>query len=170
MPKFPKRQADIEALLNTMFYGYLAHMADFPSADVGALSMAYITYYSAKLIQTQALAAAQVATEQKNATLHNFKRTIKSCLKKSAVDVADDPAKLAYIGWGPKAIAELAVKPSQPRNLTSDEQAEGIVRLKWNRAANGGLIILKSWWEFTRAAVALTNSGTSIIYCHITKC
>ncbi|KKL50581.1 hypothetical protein LCGC14_2304040, partial [marine sediment metagenome] len=49
--------------------GYSAHAADFPSADPMALAMARSAYYTTRNAQTDAMAAAQVATEAKNAAL-----------------------------------------------------------------------------------------------------
>ncbi len=113
MPKFPKRQADIEALAVVMIVGYWNHAADFPSTEVDALSMAYSTYYNVKIAQIQALAAAQVATEQKDTKLAALIEKMKAELKKSEVDVGSDSEKLEYIGWGPKAT------PAQPAHFKS---------------------------------------------------
>ena len=69
MPKFPKREADIKALANAMLAGYAAHPADFPShtAIPPWLLIKRGQYLAAKNAQAEALAAAQVATEQKDA-------------------------------------------------------------------------------------------------------
>ena len=69
MAQFPKAEADVSALALSMMAGYPAHAADFPSADTAALSTAFGAYMSAKNTQTDAIAAAQVATEAKNTAL-----------------------------------------------------------------------------------------------------
>ena len=137
MPKFPKRQADIEALGIVMMVGYWNHLADFPSNDVDALSLAYSTYYNAKLAQTRALAAAQVATEQKDTKLAALIGKMKAELKKSEVDVGSDSEKLEYIGWGPKAPPSPADPPGQPRNLDAAMQGAGTILLDWKAPARG---------------------------------
>jgi hypothetical protein len=137
VPKFPKRQADIEAMAVAMIVGYWNHAADFPSTDVDALSMAYTTYYNAKLAQTQALAAAQVATEQKDTKLAALIEKMKDELKKSEVDVGSDSEKLEYIGWGPKAPPSPADPPGQPRNLDAAMQGAGTILLDWKSPARG---------------------------------
>ena len=48
MPKFPKRQADILALADAMFAGYLAHGAYFPSVSWMGLFLAIKAYRNAK--------------------------------------------------------------------------------------------------------------------------
>jgi hypothetical protein len=69
MAQFPDAEADISTLATSMMAGYTAHALDFPSSDGAALGVAYGSYMSAKDAQTDALAAAQVATEAKNTVL-----------------------------------------------------------------------------------------------------
>ena len=114
MPKFPKRESYILALANAMLDGYAAHPADFPShAGPPWLLMKRGVYTFAKNAQTNALAAAQVATEQKDAKLAALVELMKDELKKSEVDVGNDDEKLEYIGWGPKAPPTPADAPGQ---------------------------------------------------------
>ena len=137
MPKFPKREADIKALSIAMMYGYWNHAADFPSADFSALLTAHNNYHTARDAQTVALAAAQVATEQKDAKLTALVELMKDELKKSEVDVGADSEKLEYIGWGPKAPPSPADRPGQPRNLDTVMQGAGTVLLDWKAPARG---------------------------------
>jgi hypothetical protein len=137
MPKFPKRQADILALANAMEAGYIAHLADFPSNDWGFLKVKRLQYTNASNAQTEALAAAQVATEQKDESLTALIDKMKAELKKSEVDVGDNSEKLEYIGWGPKAPPSPADPPGQPRNLDAVMQSAGTVLLDWKAPARG---------------------------------
>jgi len=137
MPKFPKRQADIEALALAMLYGYSNHFADFPSADTFALISTYSEYTSDKDAQTEALAKAQIATDEKDEKLTVLVEKMKAELKKSEVDVGDSQEKLEYIGWGPKAPHSPADPPGQPRNLDAAVQGAGTVLLDWKAPARG---------------------------------
>jgi len=137
MPKFPKRQADIEALALAMAFGYWNHHADFPSANSFALSTVYSAYNTAKNAQTEALAAAQVVTEQKDVKLAALVEKMKDELKKSEVDVGADSEKLEYIGWGPKAPPSPADPPGQPRNLDAAIQGTNTVLLDFKAPARG---------------------------------
>jgi hypothetical protein len=137
MAKFPKRQADIEALALAMIYGYWNHAADFPSADFSPWSPEYSTYNTAKNAQTEALAAAQVATEQKNAKLAVLIEVMKDELKKSEVDAGADSEKLEYLGWGQKASPSPADPPGQPRNLDAIIQGANTVLLDFKAPARG---------------------------------
>ncbi len=137
MPRFPKRQADIEALALAMGFGYWNHAADFPSSDFPGLSAASSTYSTARDSQTDALAAAQIATDEKDGKLAALIEKMKDELKKSEVDVGADSEKLEYIGWGPKAPPSPADPPGQPRNLDAVMQGAGTVLLDWKAPARG---------------------------------
>jgi len=137
MPKFPKREADILALANAMLAGYAAHPADFPSHGGPGLPMRRNAYVAAKNTQTNALAAAQIATDEKDTVLAALAEKMKAELKKSEVDVGTDSEKLEYIGWGPKAPPSPADPPGQPRNLDAVVQGAGTVLLDWKAPARG---------------------------------
>ena len=137
MPKFPKREADILALADAMLAGYSAHAVDFPSSDRVPLLFGRSAYINAKNYQTDALAAAQVATEEKDAKLAALVEKMRAELKKSEVDVGADSEKLEYIGWGPKAPPSPADPPGQPRNLDAAMQGAGTVLLDWKAPARG---------------------------------
>jgi len=137
MPKFPKREADIVALVHRMLNGFVLHQADFPSFNFNLLSVKYRFYRSRKKAQTEALAAAQVATDEKDAKLTALVELMKDELKKSEVDVGADSEKLEYIGWGPKAPPTPADPPGQPRNLDAAVQGADTVLLDWKAPARG---------------------------------
>ncbi|GAG85271.1 unnamed protein product, partial [marine sediment metagenome] len=141
MAQFPNAEADIVALANAMIAGYTAHPADFPSmdplTDLVALQAALSGYQTAKIAQTDALAAAQVATETKDLKLDDLEDLMRDELKKSEVDVGSDSEKLEYIGWGPKAPPTPAVTPGQPRNLDPVVQGAGMLFLDWKPPARG---------------------------------
>ena len=137
MPRFPKRESDILALADAMFAGYSVHPADFPSHSGPGLPITRSWYMIAKNAQTDALAAAQVATDEKDTALAALVEKMKAELKKSEVDVGTDSEKLEYIGWGPKAPPSPADPPGQPRNLDAVVQGAGTVLLDWKAPARG---------------------------------
>lgn len=137
MAQFPKAEAEIVALANAMIAGYGAHAADFPSADVAALTTAISDYDTAKTAQTDALGVAQVATESKNLKRDSLEDIMRDELKKSEVDVGGGSEKLEYIGWGPKAPPSPADPPGQPRNLDPAVQGAGTLFLDWKPPARG---------------------------------
>jgi len=141
MAQFPDAEADVVALASAMIAGYTAHPADFPSmdplTDLVALQAALSGYQTAKIAQTDALAAAQVSTETKELKLDDLEDLMRDELKKSEVDVGSDSEKLEYIGWGPKAPPTPAVTPGQPRNLDPVVQGPGTLFLDWKPPARG---------------------------------
>jgi len=137
MAQFPKAEADVSALTMSMMSGYSTHAADFPSADPAALGAAFSPYMVAKNAQTDAMAAAQVATEAKNTALDALEEVMRAELKKSEVDVGSDGDKLEYIGWGPKSAPSPSTPPGQPRNLESVIQGAGTLFLDWKAPARG---------------------------------
>ncbi len=137
MPKFPKREADILALVQAMIDGYAAHPGDFPSNIVFLLWATRGGYIAAKDAQIEAMAAAQIATDEKDTALAALVEKMKDELKKSEVDVGADSEKLEYIGWGPKAPPSPAETPGQPRNLDPVSQGAGTLFLDWKAPARG---------------------------------
>ncbi len=137
MPRFPKREADIVALADAMIAGYNAHAGAFPSNVVFLLWVSRGDYITAKDAQIEAMAAAQVATDEKDTALAALAQKMKDELKKSEVDVGADSEKLEYIGWGPKAPPSPADPPGQPRNLDAVVQGAGTVLLDWKAPARG---------------------------------
>ncbi len=137
MAQFPRTEADVKVLVQNMIAGYTAHVADFPSADNIGLTAAQAAYITAKTGQTDALAAAQVATEAKETQLEALEEFMRTELKKSELDVNSDPEKLGYIGWGPKAPPTASTAPGQPRNLEAVAQNPDSVFLDWKPAVRG---------------------------------
>jgi hypothetical protein len=82
----------------------------------------------AKAMQQTAQKAADVKLEQ-------LKAVMRDCLKKSTVDVADEPQKLKLIGWSPKAGFRKANIPNQPTNLQAFAKENASVQLSWSRPA-----------------------------------
>ena len=137
MPKFPKSQADIFALGYAMLRGYSLHIADFPSVNAGALSMALNEYMNSTSGYVDAHAEVKLATEAKNTRLTGLRDIMKNCLRKSEVDTSDSPEKLALIGWGPKAVTQMIEAPSAPVSLRTAVQGKGTIQLLWKNLSGG---------------------------------
>jgi hypothetical protein len=137
MAQFPKLEADIIALANSMIAGYGAHAADFPCSNALSLIKALTDFNKTKIAQIDALAAAQVATESKNLKLADLEEKMKDELQMSEVDVGSDSEKLGYIGWGLKAPLSPADPPGQPRNLDLVALGAGSIFLDWKAPARG---------------------------------
>ncbi len=139
MPTFPTKEADILALTYQMIAGYKAHPADYPGIIWQILHIKRIIYEGRRHAHVNARSKAILATESKQVRLDELKRIMKNYLRKSEVDVAGDPAKLAYIGWGPKAASQDITMPGQPQNLRIIN-GENKLLLKWDRPIGGGTV------------------------------
>ena len=139
MAQFPNAEADIVALANAMIAGYTAHPADFPSidplTDLVALQTALTDYQTDRQGQIDARAQAKLATVTKGTKLGDLVELMNNDLKLSEVDVADDPTKLAQIGWGPRQDPQPVVAPGQPTNLHPVAEGQGMLWLAWDSPA-----------------------------------
>ena len=137
MPTFPRREPDAVALADAMIAGFQQNPSVFPHADVPGLQALRTAYQTAKNAQLDAEAKAVLVTEGKDQALTTLEDLMKNQLRQSEVDTSDDPAKLALIGWGPKAPAQPSNPPGQPRNLDPVVQGPGILFLDWKAPAPG---------------------------------
>jgi hypothetical protein len=133
MPKFPKTEAEVVALAETMVAGYTAHAADFPSVTVADLSTALTNYKSQRQTQENARGQAQIATVTKDEKLDALEELMRNDLKLSEVDVTDDPEKLYEIGWGPKADPQPIQAPGSPTDLHPIAEGQGTIWLEWEK-------------------------------------
>ncbi|MGA2678082.1 MAG: fibronectin type III domain-containing protein [Sedimentisphaerales bacterium] len=138
--KFPTRESDIIDLADLMYAGYTAYTADFPSVNRTILNSKRNFYRASLKAQTNAMALAQQATETKNESLDALKEVMLNCLKKSEVDVADNPEKLTEIGWGPKTIPQPGDPPGEPKNLIVTKERRTSLQLRWDRPQHEGFI------------------------------
>jgi hypothetical protein len=140
MPAFPRTESEVIALAEAMVAGYTAHAADFPSVTVATLSTALSTFQTNRQAQINAKSQSQLATETKEVKLDALVELMKNDLKKSEVDVAADPGKLAEIGWGPRSQPMPVDPPGQPDNFHPTAEGPGDVWLEWDTPATGGII------------------------------
>ena len=135
MPRYPAQQAEILALAEAMIGGYTDHAALFPNADALLLQSLRDAYSAAAAAQTEAMAAAHIATEAKQTALAQLHADIKRQLKQSQIDTAANPENLNYIGWGPRAAALSIESPGQPLALKSVDEGAGTLLIEWKRPA-----------------------------------
>ena len=142
MSQFPLKENDVAALADQMVAGLTAHAADFPSVAVADLTTALAAYRSSKQTQENARGQAQIATVTKDDKLETLVELMKNDLKVSEVDTSSDPEKLAEIGWGTRQQPQpqpLTV-PGQPLEVHPIALGQGMIDLKWEKPAIGGLV------------------------------
>lgn len=137
MPIFPTKENEIYALSARMLNGFQEHPVDFPSAKRWFLLLARLRYHTERRARVSTVSSLRLATKDKNEKLRQLKSVMKECLKKSQVDCYDDPKKLALIGWAATNGARSLEPPNCPRNLRTTGQANGTVKLSWDKPENG---------------------------------
>ncbi|MFA5240670.1 MAG: fibronectin type III domain-containing protein [Phycisphaerae bacterium] len=140
MPKFPKTEAEIVALAETMVSGLTAHAADFPSVTVATLTTVLANYKSQRQAQENAKSQSQIATVTKDDKLDALVELMKNDLKLSEVDVVSDPEKLTEIGWGPRQEPQPIQIPGSPTDLHPISEGMGNIWLEWEKPASGGAV------------------------------
>ncbi len=141
MPCFPTREAQIDDLAVRMIRGYQSHATDFPHVTFLNLALDYGKYRQARLTQVETFATVRSAVTVHRQKLKILVMTMKGCLKKARVDVADDPHKLAWIGYGPKATASTVQPAGCPRNLRGTADIENqTIGLSWQNPKTGGSV------------------------------
>ena len=82
-------------------------------------------YKSVRLTQICMMAAAKLATQEKDDAVDALEAEIRRQVNQSEVDTADNPQLLDLIGWGAKAAAQPVELPGQPRALDPVYQGAG---------------------------------------------
>jgi hypothetical protein len=136
--KFPKTESDIATLAELMVAGYTAHAADFPSVTPADLTTALTDYTNQRNSLENAKGQAKIAVVAKEDKLDALVELMRNDLKLSEVDVANDPEKLAEIGWGPRNIPTPILPPGVPTELHPIAESQGAISFAWVRPLDGG--------------------------------
>jgi hypothetical protein len=142
MARFPRTEAQIKALAQSIVTGLAANAADFPAPPVTSIAMQALldSYITLCDDQVAAQAAAEQATETKAAGLEELITAMKADLRYAEDAVNYDDAKLTALGWGGKAAPTALEVPGQPRSLEAPQQGEGWIFLDWKKPADGGAV------------------------------
>ena len=95
MPEFPTTESGIFELAHQMGSGLAKHQVTFPHAIGGLLLATRYIAVSAYTAQQLAIGRLRQATAAKDRALNHLIDVMKQCLKRSEVDVWDQPDKLA---------------------------------------------------------------------------
>ena len=141
MARFPKREADIRTLVQKIIAG-LKDNPDFPNPPVSPERLQALLDNSITLEDNQvaAQAAAQKATEAKQAGNDEMISAAKSVLNYAEDAVHGNDAKLAALGWSGRATPTALQAPGQPRSLEAPKEGTGWLHLDWKKPADGGKV------------------------------
>ena len=126
MARFPKREADIRTLVQNIIAG-LTDNPDFPNPPFTPTQLqAFLDNVIAlEDGQVAAQAAAQQATEAKQAGIDEMVSAAKSVLNYAEDAVHGNDAKLTALGWGGRAEPTPLQLPGQPRSLEAVKEGPG---------------------------------------------
>ena len=140
MARFPKPEAEIIALAQSMVSGLTDNAAVYPAPPVAPLDLTTLVnaYTTAKNAAIAAQAAAEDATASKDDALENLVDAMKSDIRYAENTVDFDDDKLKLIGWAGKKAPTPLAPPGQARLLEAPRQGEGWVFLDWKAPVDGG--------------------------------
>lgn len=140
MARFPKAEAEVAELADTMITGFTDNVGVYPSPTItiADLTTAKSSYSSAASVVVAAKASAKSATEAKEAALAALEEAMKSDIRYAENTVGNDDAKLNLIGWGAKKAPTALTAPGQVLELTVPVQGDGTVSLAWKQPVDGG--------------------------------
>jgi len=137
--RFPKTEAEIRALVQRIIIGITENPL-FPSPPVSSSDLRDLlnAFDAASDAQGTAQAAAEQATDIKQAALAALVIAAKAILRYAEFAVNGDDAKLSMLGWGGRSPYTPTAEPGQPLNLKVVQQGLGTVHLAWERPNEGG--------------------------------
>lgn len=142
MARFPRSEAEIVALAQSIVAGLTANAAVYPAPPVLAVDLqALLDSFNTLSDDTVAArAAAEQATGAKDAGLEEMVNAMNSILRyaENTVDFDDDQLKL--LGWAGRHPRTPPEPPGQPRTLEAPRQGEGWVFLDWKKPIDGGTV------------------------------
>lgn len=140
MASFPKSEARIAALAETVAAGLAGHDEVYPDPPVAPADLATLLadYADARHGALAAQTAAEMATAAKNDRLAALIAALKRDLRYAENTVRLNDEQLGLLGWSaPRRPSPLAA-PGQSQNLTAAEPGEGRLELRWKKPAGGG--------------------------------
>ncbi len=133
MAQYPRRHAEVTALVNRVIGGFTEHPDDFPHGDAGKLQAARSEFLTAGRDLTEANAQVDIAAKAKKEKFQQLEAVMKQQIKLAQVDCATDPVKLSQIGWGPRRRGEAVEPPDSPRGLSILDRDEGTLIISWQK-------------------------------------
>ncbi len=143
MAIFPKTEASISELAMQMLGGLAEHGDLYPSITADAkmaLNAAFSTYNGSINAQTEAKAAAKVATTAKMDKQGELEEQMRKVIFLAEHDCMDAPGNLDYLGWGGRKTPVPLAKPGNLSGLTPTYEGPGTLSLAWDKPTDGGAV------------------------------
>ncbi len=142
MAQFPRREADVLELADTLIAGLEANAGVYPSPPIAPaeLRAAYDALIAARDAAIAAQAAATQAFADKKAVLETLMDKMKVDIRyaENTVDMHDE--KLKLLGWSGRKAPTPLQPPGQVRLLEAPREGEGWIFLDWKAPGDGGKV------------------------------
>jgi len=140
MPRFPKKEAEINALAERLWRGLWSNRPIYPTPPVHPMLIRIksMIYSSRRDNFIAKQAAAEQTTTAKDDALEELVEAIKTDIRYAENTVDFDDDKLKLIGWAGRKAKTLLAPPGQVRLLEAPKQGKGWVFLDWKAPAEGG--------------------------------
>ncbi len=140
MPRFPKKEAEIQPLAMSIVLGLWNNQPVYPNPPIDVFTLAgkMNLYINAKNNTIAAQAAAEQATTDKTEALEELIEALKDDIRYAENTVNFDDDKLKLIGWAGKKTRTPLAAPGQTRLLEAPKQGKGWLFLDWKAPADGG--------------------------------
>jgi hypothetical protein len=133
MPIIPRTQSDLSSLAQSIIAGVSAHPEDFPHVDIAPYQAKRDHFLQASADFTDAQAQANLAAEEKENSFKDLEAATRNILKMIFADTAQNPEKLAEIGWGSRRDAQSIAPPASPTALVVTAVTGDTVILSWKK-------------------------------------
>ena len=142
MASFPRSEAEIIALAQSITAGLTANAATYPAPPVLPVDLQTLvdSFNTLSDDAVAARAASEQATGTKEAGLEEVVNAMNSILRyaENTVDFDDDQLKL--LGWAGRHARTPLDPPGQPRTLEAPQQGDDWVFLDWKKPTDGGTL------------------------------
>ncbi|MBI9018379.1 MAG: fibronectin type III domain-containing protein [Phycisphaerae bacterium] len=140
MATFPRTEAEIVVLANSMIAGLTDNTAVYPSPPIlpAELSTKMSAYLAAKNAAIAAAAAYDAAITAKDEALEDMVDDMKTDIAYVENTAKNDSDKLKLIGWNSRKSRTALTQPGQSRLLEAPRQGDGWVFLDWKAPSDGG--------------------------------
>lgn len=140
MAQFPRTEAEIDALAESLISGLRSDREEFPSPPVplDQLEASLEAYHSARQRSIEASARAKAATREKAEALKRLVSEVKTNLRYAENTSGYHHATLKRLGWGGRRPKTPMDAPGEVLALRIVEQGPGWIELKWRKPHEGG--------------------------------
>ncbi len=165
MPRFPKKEAEIQPLAMSIVLGLWNNQPVYPNPPVDVFTLAgkMNLYINAKNSTIAAQAAAEQTTTDKTEALEILIEALKDDIRYAENTVNFDDDKLKLIGWAGKKTPAALLPPGQARLLEAPKQGKGWLFLDWKSPADGGKVSAYKVQRRVRAGGDWADVATAIL-------